>query len=113
VSAEPKTSAVLLPFIRPDRTANRMTARDRIEAHDWHNSPAAAGYTRIAVDNSASEGEPELGDFLLLYTPDKLWARWGVGCCDGGFIVWRPGDGTTLGWYPSMRAALAAVPPAG
>ena len=113
MSAQPQSTAAILPFARPARLANRMTARDRIAALDWHASPAAAGYTRIAFDNSAGDHEPELGDFMLIYTEHALWARWGIGCCEGGFIVWHPGDGSTLGWHPTMRHALASIPPIG
>ncbi|MCW3474102.1 hypothetical protein [Limobrevibacterium gyesilva] len=106
------TSAVILSFPPPARPTNRFTARDRIEVLRWADSAREEGYTRVALDNSAQEDEPELGDFLLVYRRDALWASWGVGCCDGGFIVWRPADGTTTGWYPCLKKALAAIPPA-
>ena len=105
-------SAVILPFNRPNRPANRMTMNDRIIAMEWHDQAGTLGYTRIALDNCANNDEPELGDFMLIYTPDTKWAAWGVGCCDGGFIVWRPADGATVAWHLTIRRALAAIPPA-
>jgi hypothetical protein len=112
VSASKQSSAAILPFVRPVRAANRMTARDRIAALEWHAEAASHGYTRVAFDNSAGDNEPELGDFMLIYTQAASWARWGVGCCDGGYIVWRPADGATLSWHPTIRRALASIPPA-
>ncbi len=105
-------SAVILPFIRPLRVTNRMTMADRIAAMEWHGEPRAVGYTRIAFDTSASPDEPELGDFMLIYATDTKWAAWGIGCCDGGFIVWRPATGATTAWHGTMRSALASIPPA-
>ena len=112
MSAIPTATAVILPFVRPNRSGNRMTMRDRVAAMDWQNGASALGYNRIAYENSATEDEPELGDFMLIYTGDAQWAAWGVGCCDGGFIVWRPSDGMTLSWHPNMARALASIPPA-
>jgi len=103
-------SARIIPFARPVQPVNRMTSRDRIDALEWAETGRAAGYTRIAFDSSASGDEPELGDFMLIYKRDAMWASWGVGCCDGGFIVWRPADGATQSWHPSIRLALASIP---
>ena len=104
-------SAIVLPFARPPRPDNRMTARDRIDALEWASRAKGLGYTRVAFDNSAGDDEPELGDFMLIYARDKMWASWGVGCCDGGFMVWRPADGTTISWHPTVLRALASIPP--
>jgi len=106
------SSAIVLPFARPKRPANRMTPRDRIEALEWASRARGLGYTRIAFDSSAADDEPELGDFLLIYAPGTMWAAWGVGCCDSGFMVWRPADGTTLSWHATILRALASIPPA-
>ncbi len=105
-------TAVILPFVRPTRSGNRMTLRDRMDAMEWQNGARALGYTRVAYDSSATDDEPELGDFMLIYTPDNQWAVWGIGCCDGGFIVWRPSDGVTLSWHSTMARALDSIPPA-
>jgi hypothetical protein len=112
MSAQHQTSAIILPFIRPLRTDNRMTFRDRMAAMEWQSSARSLGYTRVAYDTSASDDEPELGDFMLIYAPGAQWATWGVGCCEGGFIVWRPADGATVSWHPSISRALSTIPPA-
>jgi hypothetical protein len=103
-------TAVILPFARPIRTDNRMTLRDRSDALEWADTARLIGYTRVAFDNSAADDEPELGDFMLIYARDAMWASWGVGCSDGGFIVWRPSDGQTLSRHHTIRRALAAIP---
>jgi hypothetical protein len=66
----------------------------------------------VTIDSGAEDGQPELGDFMLIYRREALWASWGVGCCDGGFIVWHPSNGATLGWYPTLAKALGSIPPA-
>ncbi len=110
MSASHLTSAVILPFVRPVRTDNRMTLRDRMAAMEWQNGARALGYTRVAYETSATDDEPDLGDFMLIYTPQAQWANWGIGCCDGGFIVWRPADGVTLSWHSTIARALATIP---
>ncbi|MCX7383297.1 MAG: hypothetical protein NT133_18205 [Alphaproteobacteria bacterium] len=105
-------SAVILPFVRPLQVPNRLTMADRIAAMEWHAGKRAVGYTRIAFDTSASPEEPELGDFMLIYATDTKWAAWGIGCCDGGYIVWRPATGTTTAWHKGIASALASIPPA-
>jgi hypothetical protein len=70
----------------------------------------ASGYTRVAFDSSGNWGSPELGDFILIYRRDAVWAAWGVGCCDGGFMVWRPASGATTGWFAQIAEALASIP---
>ena len=104
-------TAIILPFAPPTRSDNRMTRDDRREALNWADKARGMGYTRVAFDNSAGDDEPELGDFMLIYAREAMWASWGVGCCDGGFIVWRPADGQTLSWHYSIRRALATIPP--
>ena len=111
MSASPHASAIVVPFARPLRATNRMAARDRIDALEWASRARSIGYTRVAFDSGAADDEPELGDFMLIYARDALWASWGVGCCDGGFIVWRPADGATLSWHPTIIRALATLPP--
>ena len=106
------STAIVLPFARPRRPANRMTPSDKIAALEWASRARGMGYTRVAFDNSAADDQPELGDFMLIYARDAMWASWGVGCCDGGFMVWQPADGTTLSWHASIGRALATIPPA-
>ena len=105
-------TAVILPFARPVRSTNRMTKWDREDALEWEAKAVRMGYTRVAYDHSAPDDQPELGDFMLIYATGAMWASWGVGCCDGGFMVWSPSTGTTISWHASIRRALASIPPA-
>ncbi len=110
MSACQTSTATIIPFGVPRRVANRLTLQDRIEVVGWAGMARGIGYTRIALDSGASDDEPELGDFVLVYERDKPWASWGVGCCDGGFMVWRPSDGATVGWFATVKRALASIP---
>ena len=112
MSAYRQTSAVILPFVRPVRADNRMAFRDRVAAMEWQSGAHLLGFTRVAYDTSITEHQPELGDFMLIYTPENPWAIWGVGCCDGGFIVWRPADGVTVSFHATIARALASIPSA-
>ena len=112
MSAHKTKTAVILPFVRPLRSDNRMTLRDRMAAMEWQAEARELGSTRVAYDSSGTEDGHDLGDFMLIYTPDNQWAVWGIGCCDGGFMVWRPADGVTVSWHPTITRALATIPPA-
>lgn len=105
-----RQQAIILPFVRPPREVNRLSFRDRIDIMEWHASEAAQGYTRLAIDTEHAGHNPELGDYVLVYRPEDQWASWGVGCCDGGYMVWHPQSLSTRGWHASIRAALASLP---
>ena len=102
--------AVIIPFPPPVRpAANRLTARDRIEALRWADAARQFGYTRVVLDADPGQRAPEVGDFLLAYRSDTHWAAWGVGCVDDRFMLWRPTNGVTVGWFATLRAALETI----
>ena len=103
----PARNPVVVHFPAPARPiANRLSMRDRIEALSWADTSHRFGYTRVELDTSAPELDPELGDFLLVYRRDASWASWGVGCVEAGFMLWRPANGATIGLFPTLRGAL-------
>lgn len=102
-----RPTARIIPFPSAARRADRLTLQDRAEALRWLDG---TGYGRLAFDISFADDGHELGDFLLIYQRDASWSCWGVGCTDGGYMVWRPANSATLGWYPTLRQALAAIP---
>ena len=110
--------AVIIPFpasarpiapasVRP--VANRLSARDRIEALSWADTAQQFGYTRVVLDADPGHREPEVGDFLLVYRGDADWASWGVGCDEDRFMLWRPATGATVGWFATLRASLETI----
>ena len=106
-------SATIIPFPTARRPGNRMSFHDRIVALKWQDEAAVGlGYVRVCLDTGTSPDAPDIGDFMLIYRAEKSWAEWAVGREDGAFIVWRPGDGVTVGQYPTLALALASVPPA-
>ncbi len=103
----PAGNSVVVRFPQPARpVANRLSMRDRIEALSWADTIQRFGYTRVVLDTTAPERDPELGDFLLVYRRDVPWASWGVGCVEDGFMLWRPATGATVACYPTLRGAL-------
>jgi hypothetical protein len=102
-------SAKIIPFPIVPRSRNELSARHRAEALNWINT---SSYARISFDSSRAWGNPELGDFMLIYRRDAGWSSWGVGCCDGGFMVWCPATSATLGWFTGLSEALGAIPAA-
>ena len=102
-------SAQIIPFPLVRRARNELTARNRAEALDW---VSTSGYARISFDSSSAWGNPELGDFMLIYRHAEGWSSWGVGCCNGGFMVWCQATSATLGWFTGLGQALDAIPAA-
>jgi len=108
--SSPATDPVVVQFPASARqAANRLSARDRIEALSWADTVRQFGYTRVVLDTSAPDLDPDLGDFLLVYRRDAPWASWGVGCVEDGFMLWRPASGATIGWFPTLRGALENI----
>ena len=106
----PARNAIVIPFPPPSRpVGNRLSVRDRIEALRWADTAHRFGYTRVVLDTSAEQLEPELGDFLLAYRCNANWASWGVGCVDDGFMLWCPATGATVGQFATLRAALEKI----
>jgi hypothetical protein len=109
LAASDRPTARIIAFPSAARRADRLTLQDRAEALRWLDG---TGYGRLAFDISFAEDNHELGDFLLIYQRDASWSCWGVGCADGGYMVWRPATSATLGWFPTLQQALSAIPAA-
>ncbi|ODU62052.1 MAG: hypothetical protein ABS99_01605 [Acetobacteraceae bacterium SCN 69-10] len=103
------TSVVAFPEVhrRPlPASARRLTLRDRVEAMRWADTVHPYGISRAAIH---SGGDPNIGDFILIYLTGALWASWVVGCKPAGYCVWRAGSGADLGCFATLPLALAAV----
>lgn len=84
----------------------RLTLRDRVETLRWAEATRSRGIARAAIH--AGDGA-QIGDFVLIYLIDALWASWVIGRTPGGYCLWRAGSGADIGCYPSLAAAFAAV----
>jgi hypothetical protein len=102
-------SATVLPFARPVRAFNRFSMRDRMEALQWAETARSHGYTRLVFDTACESSGHEPGDFIMIYERDGVWASWGIGCGTEDLTLWRPSNGQTIGTFPTMRTALAAI----
>ncbi len=109
---QPRRSATILPFPKGGRggqAANRLSQRDRIEAQRWADRADKARFSRVDIHEVRDTANPEIGDFVLIYRPGASWAAWGIGVNGNTYTLWRPANGATMGLYPSMQAALAAL----
>ena len=86
--------------------ARRLTLRDRVETLRWAETVRPDGVSRAAIH---AGGDAQMGDFILIYLTDALWASWVIGCKPAGYCVWRAGSGADLGCYATLGAAFAAV----
>lgn len=95
------------PQNRPQRgTVRRLTLRDRVAVVRWADLVRPNGISRAAIHTG---GDPNMGDFILIYLTGALWASWVIGCKPAGYCVWRAGSGADLGCFPSLAQALVAV----
>lgn len=88
-----------------------FTSRDRIALAEWMRRSDAHGYRRILMEDGSQEGGPEEGSYVLLYTRDHAWARWGIARGSDGVVVWHCGTGTDIGRFDTMLEALESLPP--
>ena len=90
----------------------RFTSRDMMALTQWMQRGEAHGYRRVLIEAGSDAGSPEEGGYVLIYSPERDWASWGVAPCDGGFAIWHCGTGADMGRFPSMLQALDSLPPA-
>jgi hypothetical protein len=89
----------------------RFSVRDRITIANSATRIRELGIVRVDLHTYAEHGDPNFGDFLLLYTLDHPWSRWGVGCCGRGFLLWRSATGVSCGYFDTVDEALEALIP--
>ncbi len=106
-------SAEILAFplrqlARTQLLQNRFSFGHRIALQHWEQVSYTHGFSRMAVVQDHTDDE-DIGDFVALYRGDCGWAAWWVGCERGGFAIWRSGSPQTIGWYPHLNQAFAAI----
>jgi hypothetical protein len=89
-----------------------FTSRDLISLNEWSRRSDAHGYRRIIVEGGSTRGDPDEGAYVLLYTTDNDWARWGIGRSHDGIVIWHCGTWADLGTFDTMIEALESLPPA-
>jgi hypothetical protein len=101
--------AIVLPF--PPRRMHPLglNVTERIQAMQWADAARPHGVSDMRIHEPEMGDDPAVGGFVLIYEKNDIWAAWGVAVRAGSFEVWRPSSGTTVGWYRTLREALAAV----
>lgn len=95
----------------PAEVARCLTVADRMALLAW-GSHGGGGYARVVLEEGIPGAAPDHSGYVLLYRCHDRWATLGLTRRVTGILVWRCSDGTALGTYPTMAAALAALPPA-
>ena len=75
---------------------------------------SASGYARVVFEEP--DHGSDTGEFMLVYQRNSNWASWGIGCGEGGLMLWKSACGTTIGTFATLREALdrlADLQPAG
>ena len=93
----------------PTDTAKCLTVADRIALLEW-SSQGSGGYARVALEDGIPGAAPDRSGYILLYRQHDRFATLGLTRRGNGILVWRCSDGTACGTYPTMAAALAALP---
>jgi hypothetical protein len=103
-------SATILPFARrPGWHGVGLTVHERIQAMRWSDAARSHGVRMVQFHEPEPGDDPMVGAFLLVYRGEELWAAWGIARRTGGYEVWRPSSGATVGLFDSMGRALAAI----
>jgi hypothetical protein len=88
---------------------SRLTLRDRVAALRWADAARDHGIARCVVHDTADDGDPDIGDVVLVYADEASWATWSVGCSRGTYTLWRGTSGAMVGRFPSLVDALQAI----
>jgi hypothetical protein len=86
-----------------------MNMSERIDALRWADAASPYGVRRVQFHEMEPGDDPATSPFLLVYRGDEIWAAWGVARQRNEYEVWRPGTGRTIGCFPNIRSALAAI----
>lgn len=104
-----RTSATILPFSLAKRRAAGLGMSERMQAMRWADAARRHGVRSVQFHEPEPGDDPMVGSFLLVYRHEEMWAAWGVARRTGGYEVWRPSTGTTVGLFDTMNNALAAI----
>ncbi len=106
----PARSGVVLAFARPLATGNHFRLRERVELLEWADWARGLGICRVSLERAEPHDDrQEVGDFVLIYDESTEWARWAVAPEQGCYLLWSPNSGQTIGRFPTLGAALAAI----
>ncbi len=100
---------VVVPFGRRWSRPKVLNVSERIQTLAWAAAARSHGVRDVHIHEPEPGDDPVVGGFLLIYRQAELWAAWGVAMGAGGFEVWRPGCGTTVGWHGTLREALHTI----
>lgn len=88
-----------------------FNSRDLIALTCWMQRADGHGYRRVLIEGGTGRGGPEEGGYVLIYAPQRDWARWGIARSGAQLVVWNCGTGADLGRFPTMLEALESLPP--
>jgi len=83
-----------------------FTMRDRMLVGEYRPRAHEAGFTRLNFERSCVIDASQTREFLLIYTADSAWARYGVSVGRKGYKMWETARGGTVGVFSSLQAAL-------
>ena len=98
--------------LRPSAAPWCFTSRDLGSLSTWAQCSSEHGYRRVLVEIGAGSGQAEEGGYVLIYSGDTIWARWGIARSEDAVVVWHCGTSADRGRFDTMQAALDSLPPA-
>ncbi len=100
---------LVIAYRRPEPVMHRFSLRDRTQLLDWAEQARAHGVCRVSLERPEPQDEAHIGEFALIYDARAEWATWAVACEPDAYLLWSPNTGKTLGRFPTVGAALAAI----
>lgn len=99
-----------LAYRRAEPASTRFCLRDRVELLGWAATARALGICRVSLEHpEPHDARHEVGDFALVYDGSADWATWAVAREHGHYLLWSPNTGHTIGHFPTLAVALAAI----
>ena len=110
MSAEPRTTAQILPFCPPGQSGNQLTQRDRSDTWAWHEDWHRNGF-RVAICDASPTDWVELGSAVNIYRTGQSWPDCTIVREAGVLHAWWCADGVDIGFFPSIRATFQTLFP--
>jgi hypothetical protein len=101
--------ANVIPFVRPEAAAARLSMRDRMDIADWREPARRLGFDRLVIHERGRSDPPEVDNFLSVYRRGDGWACWTLVRRGAWVVAWSSATGADSGRFASVSDALRTL----
>jgi hypothetical protein len=101
--------ANVIPFVRPEPAAARLSMRDRMDVADWREPASRLGFDRLVIHERGSFDPPDVDNFLSVYRRGDSWASWTLVRRGAWVMAWSSASGADAGRFACVSDALRTL----